>query len=279
MEKIRVQNAQVLRARLAELVEQNEFIDFVLAGDFNSDYNQKQRYGFSPSAINDVLKSGGNEVGFIKKNGKEVYNLWYEIPNDQRGSDTYRGYWGTLMQLIVSKGMYDKRGVSYVDNSFERGDFGFNTYSSSGEPKRWSSTFSGSGYSDHLPVSMRIRISDGKDRVLYPPIVEHGEWQEIPVAYSIPSEFLTNTEFSEGDPTKNPDFYDEYFYLSATVNDKYDFVINGKTYDVYTPSFRLNEVLSDIKGTEKEIKFYGRFSQYRGSWQFIVESPEFLIIE
>lgn len=279
MEDIRVQNAKVLRARLDELVKQSEFVDFVLAGDFNSDYNQKERYGFSPSAVNDVLRSGGDEIGFIEKDGKEVYNLWYEIPVDQRGSDTYRGYWGTLMQLIVSKGMYDNRGVIYVDNSLERGDFGFNTFSSSGEPKRWSSTFSGSGYSDHLPVSMKIKIGTGENSSISPKLVEHGEWQEISVAYTIPSEFLTETEFNATDPTKRPEFYDEYFYLTATVTGQYDFVVNGRTYDVYTPSFRLNEVLSDIKGTDKEIQFYGRFSQFRGNWQFIVESPEFLIIK
>ena len=46
------------------------------------------------------------------------YNLWYEWPINERGSDTYRGYWGTLMQLIISNGMYDSKGLSYVNQSF-----------------------------------------------------------------------------------------------------------------------------------------------------------------
>jgi len=279
MEQVRLQNAQVLRDRLDELIKENPSVDFVLAGDFNSDYNQKARYDFKKTAINDVLKSTGDEAQVsVNKNGL-VYNLWYDYPIEKRGSDTYRGYWGTLMQIMVSSGMYDTKGVHYVYNSFERGDFGFNTFASSGEPKRWSSTFSGSGFSDHLPISMKIKISDGKDRILYPPIVEHGEWEPIPVQYHIPLEFKTETEFTKADPTTNHSFYDEYFYLTATVTDKYDFVVNGRTYDVYTPSFKLDEVLIDIKGTGKEIKFYGRFSQFRGNWQFIVESPEFLVIK
>lgn len=286
MEQLRLQNAQVLRNRLDELIKENPYVDFVLAGDFNSDYNQKTRYDFKKTAINDVLKSTGDEAGFSENGNTEVFNLWYDYPIEKRGSDTYRGYWGTLMQIMVSSGMHDTRGVYYVDNSFEKGDFGFNTFASSGEPKRWSSTFSGSGYSDHLPVSMKFSLCNCEPSTNPIPLKretvsknDDTSWKPIPVQYQIPSEFKTEAEFTEADPTTNHAFYDEYFYLTATVTSKYDFVVNGKTYDVYTPSFKLDEVLSGVKGTNKEIKFYGRFSQFRGNWQFIIESPEFLIIQ
>jgi len=285
MEQIRIKNAEVLRDRLDELIKEEPNVDFVLAGDFNSDYNQKSRYDFKKTAINDVLKSTGYQLQSMANN-EYVLNLWYEYPIENRGSDTYRGYWGTLMQIMVSSGMYDARGVYYVYNSFEIGDFGFNTFASSGEPKRWSSTFSGSGYSDHLPVSMRFSICDCAASTNPIPLrrekVSKNDdefWEPIPVQYKIPTEFMTKVEFTDGDPTANPDFYNEYFYLTATVTDKYDFVVNGRTYDVYTPSFKLDKILSGVKGTDIEIKFYGRFSQYRGNWQFIIESPEFLIIQ
>lgn len=288
MEQIRLQNAEVLRNRLDELIKENPSVDFVLAGDFNSDYNQKARYDFKRTAVNDVLRSSGDEAEISLNEDGSVYNLWYDYPIEKRGSDTYRGYWGTLMQIMVSPGMYDTRGVYYIDNSFERGDFGFNTFSSSGEPKRWSSTFSGSGFSDHLPVSMKFRSSSVA--TAYENILKNSSditastnddeaWSPIPVEYQIPLTFKTEAEFTNGDPTTNQAFYDEYFYLTATVTDKYDFIVNGTTFDVYTPSFKLADVLSDFKGTDKEIKFYGRFSQFRGNWQFIVESPQFLIIK
>lgn len=265
MEQVRIQNAEVLRARLDVLTEENPKVDFVLAGDFNSDYNQKERYEFEKTALDDVLGSS------------DTKNLWYDYPVNERGSDTYRGYWGTLMQLIISKSLMDNEGLSYVRDSFDRGDFGFNTFSSSGEPKRWSSTFSGSGYSDHLPVSMRFKISDGME-VPINSMADETEWQPIPVSYSVPTEFLAEAEFGACDPTTNPDFFNEYFYLTGTVTDDYDFIVNGTTYDVYTPAFRLNEVLSEIKGTNTEINFYGRFSQFRGNWQFVVEDPSFIEI-
>ncbi|MEQ9308434.1 MAG: hypothetical protein RLN90_03205 [Balneolaceae bacterium] len=266
MEQIRIQNAEVLRARLDVLTEENPSIDFVLAGDFNSDYNQKERYEFEKTALDDILGSS------------DTQNLWYYYPVTQRGSDTYRGYWGTLMQIIISKSMLDDSGFSYVDYSFERGDFGFNTFSTSGEPKRWSSTFSGSGYSDHLPISMRFKIGRGGSEITGSSDLDDAEWQPIPVSYNIPTDFLTEAEFSATDPTTNQAFFNEYFYLTATVTDDFDFIVNGRTYDVYTPSFRLNEVLSEIKGTNTEITFYGRFSQFRGNWQFVVEDPSFIEI-
>src|SRR5690554_6142995 len=280
MEVIRLQNAKVLRDRLDELLAENPNVDFVLAGDFNSDYNQKARYDFPTTAVNDVLKSVGDEQSVANAETNAAYNLWYEYPIEKRGSDTYRGYWGTLMQIMISPGMYDGEGVSYVDNSFERGDFGFNTYSTSGEPRRWSSTFSGSGYSDHLPVSMKFKLSTGKEvELVNPSKNDDDQWEAIPINYTIPIDFYSATEFTSADPTVNPDFFDEYFYLTATVTSNYKFVVNGTTYDVYTPSFRLNSVLKEIAGTDKEINFYGRFSQFRGNWQFVVEAPNFITIK
>lgn len=278
MEQIRLGNAEVLRARLDQLINENPEIDFVLAGDFNSDYNQKARYDFEKTAVNDVLKSVGDEAAVASGSKGGVYNLWYDYPIDQRGSDTYRGYWGTLMQLMISGTMYDGKGLHYVDNSVSRGDFGFNVHSTSGEPKRWSSTFNGSGYSDHLPVSMRFSVAKGDNNLVNASENDDTLWKPIPVQYSKPTTFMTDTEFSNGDPTTKPEFFNEYFYLSATVTNRYDFVVNGTAFDVYTPSFRLNEVLSGIAGTQTQIKFFGRFSQFRGNWQFVVESKEFIEI-
>lgn len=278
MEQIRLQNAEVLRNRLNELLAKDPDLDIVLAGDFNSDYNQKSRYDFERTAINDVLRSTGNEEA-VSAGNEELFNLWYELPREERGSDTYRGRWGTLMQIIISSGMYDDQGVEYVDNSFSRGDFGFNTFSTSGEPKRWSSTFSGSGYSDHLPISMEFKLADEVEEGVSYSVNDDELWRPNPVEYNLPESYLTAEKFTAADPTENPDFYNEYFYLTATVTDGYDFVVNGTTFDVYAPSFRLNEVLEDIAGTDTEISFYGRFSQYRGNWQFVVESPEFIEVE
>ncbi len=277
MEQIRLQNAEVLRKRLDELLNENPDLDIVLAGDFNSDYNQSHRYDFEKTAVNDVLLSVGDEEKIAGGNAKEVYNLWYELPLNRRGSDTYRGKWGTLMQVMISSGMYDDKGVQYVDNSFEVGDFGFNTYSTSGEPKRWSSAFSGSGYSDHLPISMKFRMAKPDVEYTNFSVNDDSAWQPIEVSYTLPTEFITEEEFLAEDPRQQPHFFDQYVNATATVTEDYNFVVGDITFDVYTPSFRLNSVLKEVAGTEHEIEFYGRLSKYRGNWQFIVESPDFII--
>ncbi|SMO44823.1 endonuclease/exonuclease/phosphatase family protein [Gracilimonas mengyeensis] len=279
MEQIRLQNAEVLRARLDELLAENPDQDIVLAGDFNSDYNQSYRYDFEKTAVNDVLRSVGDEAMVAEGGATAVYNLWYEWSIDQRGSDAYRGKWGTLMQLMISSGMYDEESLQYVDNSFSVGDFGFNTHSSSGEPKRWSSTFDGSGYSDHLPVSMKFRIAEGKAEYSNFSQNDDEQWQPIELQYSIPESYFSEEEFTAKDPRTKPEFFNEYVYATATVTEDYDFVVDGITYDVYAPSFRLENEFGEVAGTGQEIQFYGRFSQYRGTWQFVVESPEFIISE
>lgn len=279
MEKVRHQNAEVLRARLDELLADDPDLDIVLAGDFNSDYNQSHRYDFEKTAVNDILGSIGDEEKVAEGNTDYVYNLWYDFPIDERGSDTYRGKWGTLMQIMITSGMYDDAGLQYVDSSFDRGDFGFNTFSSSGEPKRWSSTFSGSGYSDHLPISMKFRVADDHAEYSNFSVNDDEEWEPIEVAYSLPQEFISEEEFTAEDPRTKPEFYDEYVHATATVTDDYDFVVDGITYDVYAPAFRLNSVLSEVAGTDQSIQFYGRFAQYRGNWQFVVESPDFITVK
>jgi hypothetical protein len=103
-------------------------------------------------------------------------------------------------------------------------------------------------------------------------------WEPIEVNYKKPSDFLSEEEFTENDPRTIPEYFNEYVKATATVTSDYDFVVDGITYDVYAPSFRLNEVLSDVAGTDSKIQFYGRFSQYRGNWQFVIESPDFITV-
>ncbi|MEX0721309.1 MAG: hypothetical protein WD059_11615 [Balneolaceae bacterium] len=279
MEQVRLGNAKVLRERLDDLIVDIGAADFILAGDFNSDYNQKARYDFEQTAVNGILKSTGDEALIASGETAKIFNLWYEWPIDRRGSDTYRGKWGTLMQLMISPGMYDEGGLQYVDDSFSVGDFGFNTHSSSGEPKRWSSTFSGSGFSDHLPISMKFRVAETQQEFSSFSVNDDEQWKPIDVQYQQPAEFITEEEFLKNDPTTRSDFFDEYVYLKAAVSDDYKLIVNDVTYDVYAPAFQIKEVLGDIAGTDKNIHFYGRFSQFRGNWQFVVESADFITKE
>ena len=110
-EPTRAPNAKTLRTRFDEILKDDPNADIIIGGDFNSQYNQKVRYkNMKETGLNDVLGSQGNELVIRGKN-RDLYNLWFELPAEDRGSDTYQGEWGTLMQLIISRWLYDYRGV------------------------------------------------------------------------------------------------------------------------------------------------------------------------
>ncbi len=162
-EALRIQNAGVLRKRLDELLAENPSADIILGGDFNSYYDQKDRNpAMKQTALNDVLRSREDEKALLEDDEVDLYNLWLEVPAGKRGSEVYRGRWGTLM---LTRGLYDFKGVQYVDNSyFVLSVAGLNAGEAFGEPRRWSFFGpDGGGYSDHFPVGARFRTVEDND--------------------------------------------------------------------------------------------------------------------
>ncbi|MGC9453101.1 MAG: endonuclease/exonuclease/phosphatase family protein [Oceanipulchritudo sp.] len=162
-EPIRVQNALVVRAELEAILFDNPAADVIIAGDFNSNYNQKAVFPeFGETGVNDVLRAEGREIRMTGPEAGGLYNLWFELPPGRRGSEVWRGYWGTLMQMVVTPGLYDRKGIQYVDNSFDRLELpGENVETRWGRPVSWSNFGGGAGFSDHLPVFARFRLIPG----------------------------------------------------------------------------------------------------------------------
>jgi endonuclease/exonuclease/phosphatase family metal-dependent hydrolase len=282
VEKTRVQNATVLKARLDQLRAENPSLDFILGGDFNSDFNQSHRYPYmETTGVNDVLKSVGDEAVVAAGGTDKVYNLWYELPVDQRGSDVFRGYWGTLMQIMISPGMYDYQGIQYVDNSFERGVFpGKNAYVQSGTPLRWNGFGNGSGYSDHLPISMQFTVTGRNDpsariTLQNPSSNDDSLWSPIAVTWRLPAEGEYFTASSISGSLRLPEFFNELFLVETTVLDRARVQVNAETYDLFSPAFNVRDLLGDQAG--QPIRFYGRLGVFRGTWQFVIESQDYIL--
>lgn len=279
IEPTRVQNASVLRARLDALQEANPQVDVVLGGDFNSDYNQSYRYEYmQETAVNDVLRSVGDEQLVAGGGAREVYNLWYEHPIDRRGSDVYRGYWGTLMQLMIGSGLYDYDGIQYVDNSFEVGRFpGENVYEISGAPRRWFAFENGGGYSDHLPISMKFTLAtgDGAGESIpldNPGVNDDAQWEPIPVVYAMPQpdQVIMPQAYAGGESIRQGEYFDELFYVDSEIDRNYRVQVNGESYSLYSPTFNTRERFADVAGSGVPVRFIGRLGTYRGSWQFVI---------
>lgn len=283
LEKVRVQDAEVLKKRLDQLRASMPGVDVILGGDFNSDYNQSYRYKqMSRTGINSVLHSTGDERAVAAGRDALLYNLWYELPREQRGSDTYRGEWGTLMQLMISPGLYDFTGFQYVDNSFFVGRFkGLNVYDNSGAPVRWSSVGTGHGFSDHLPVAMKVRVVEadqpGKTMSLSQPgTTDDSLWTVTKVDYRKPTDYLTEEDVKGEKLEDHPEYYDRIFYLSTPVLDKGRVRVNGQIFDLYAPGFKVDKLVEPYEGSSQKIQFYGRLSRYRGQWQFVIEDRSYL---
>ncbi|WPJ96842.1 endonuclease/exonuclease/phosphatase family protein [Coraliomargarita algicola] len=154
-EHIRVENALVLRRLLDARLAADPQADVIIAGDLNSHYNHSILYPDMETGINDVLGSDGDE-SFVQN---DLYNLWFELPSELRFSEVWRGHRGTLMHLILTPGLYDDSGISYIDGSFEKLILpGLNT-DAIGRPIKWNpGGETGSGYSDHSPLLARFKV-------------------------------------------------------------------------------------------------------------------------
>ncbi|MBC8010328.1 MAG: hypothetical protein H7067_09545, partial [Burkholderiales bacterium] len=180
-EGARRQNAGVLRDRINALLREDPNADILVGGDLNSHYNHKQRERDlgGKSGINDILGSQGNELA-VRGKDRPLYNLWFELPSDQRASDEFDGSWGTLMHFIVSRGLYDQNGIQYLDNSFAVMKFPGLNVNALGLPNRFSRGKTPYGFSDHLPLYARFRVATEGARDKWIALVRPSETENGP---------------------------------------------------------------------------------------------------
>ena len=167
-ESARLPYARALAAAIEDLAKD---ADFVVTGDLNANYNEFQTFQDDPelndtdgiTGINHILNTvqGNRLVGERRlnqkaQNGIYLYNLWLELSPDRRWSTRFFHQENSPDHIIVSPGLYDNQGISYIDNSFDKFDPGY--LFEGGRIKRWQrenqgrGRHLGRGFSDHLPV-------------------------------------------------------------------------------------------------------------------------------
>ena len=274
----RRENAKTLRNRLEEILAEDPGADVLLAGDFNSHHNQSAVYPeVLPSGLNDILGSRGDEAATAAARGYSLYNLWYEVPPEERGSDHYRGEWGTLMQKLVTPGLYDKNGIQYVDNSFTRVVLpGVNTTELLNLPKRWTNAGPrGGGASDHFPVAARFRtVEDGdKDSRLTPE--NPGSDADEPLErLNLPYGTLRKKDAPVFDARHARDagrHGGEFFLVKGRVVSTRPVQVEagGKTYEVFAHDQALRRRIESWE-RDSQVEFLGQKGLHRGRPQFVV---------
>ena len=282
-EPTRVQNAGVLRSILDRRLEENPNGDIVMVGDFNSHHNQSLRMGDSvvSTGLNTVLRSQSNEQALVSGTA-DLYNLWYEVPQQQRGSEVWAGEWGTLMQIMVTPGLYNGEGVQYVDGSFHRLEVvGKNVSESDHTPVSWINLGKGAGYSDHLPVVATFRYASEDSPLEALEADKLGNEHEtahirIPVDTSLEGRKIHLDTESLQSMTVDELLgrIGELFYVEGRW-DGSSLEIGEATYGVYVSHPEARDIWKGVAESEA-VSFVGRFGIYRGQFQFVVEDPSWL---
>jgi Endonuclease/Exonuclease/phosphatase family len=288
LETIRRDNARTVRARLDALLQADPNADVIVAGDLNSHYNQKQRYrDMGTTGINDILGSQGNELA-LRGKSRDLYNLWFELPSDQRGSDIFRGEWGTLMHLILTRGLYDQNGVQYEDGSFAVMKLTGLNCDALGLPIRWARGATPAGFSDHFPLYARFRTVDtnAKDKwqsLTGPSETEEGPGKPVPVATTTVDLFANALKIAELPAAANirdGSYNGRVFYIEApaSVNEKgwVKVTVAGQEYDVFSHDKELRATMRQQAKSVAALRFYGELGQFKGNWQFLVHGKEWL---
>jgi len=279
MEKIRLGNALVLRRRLDEILAADPLADILVGGDFNSQYDQGLRYpAMEQTAVHDVLGSQGNEAGLQTSGGPDLYNLWYELVRADRGSDIYRNEWGTLMQVMVTPGLYERRGIVYVDNSFRVLRLpGLNAEATTGVPIRWQTVGDGGyGFSDHLPLLVTFQG----------PMEQKTDWISLENPGTEDDAVLVRPAIigdavQRLDPRRtlrDPDALGRTWRVEVVVSglDPLEVRRGEETIAVWIPNRTLRREVQAAWIPGETVAFVATVGTYRGAWQLTIESSEWL---
>ena len=140
--------ASFLREKVDSLFSKDSSPRIIIMGDFN-DYPQD-------SSLAEILSALPESTG----KQDELINLSWAIDASGAGSYNYRGHWGALDQMIVSGYTLEGRRWHVKMNSYEVIKHQWFMYTDDKGEEYPARTYGGpnyyGGYSDHLPIMLRI---------------------------------------------------------------------------------------------------------------------------
>lgn len=278
-------NAKTVRDRLDAIFAADPSADVIVTGDFNSLYNQTQAFPhMGKTGINDVLGSQGDEAATASATNLSLYNLWHELPPDQRGSDHHSGEWGTLMQSMITPGLYDYNGLQYVDNSFGVVALkGVNVVSQLNLPRRWSNLGAGSGFSDHFPVAFRVRTIEDADKTKRLELTDPGKPPADAARRSVGFDRLKASELPLFDAKTASDLethIGEFFHVKGRIASRRPLALETGGLDfALWASDREKDPLRPVRKLPagSAVEIVGLLSVHDGKPQFLVEDPSWIV--
>lgn len=208
--------------------------------------------------------------------------------SNNRGSDIYKDEWGTLIHLIVSRGLYDQNGVQYADNSFRVMKIPGLNADVFGRPIRWAKSKKPSGFSDHFPVMAEFRTVDDGDKTRWMPLNQPSTSDDAPETplrvqksvVDLSASALKMSDLPAGAALRDGSFTGRVFSIEAPASmDDRGFVhvtVAGEDYDVFTHDKDLRPRIRNRAKADGHLRFYGELGTYRGRWQFLLQCKEWL---
>ncbi len=161
----RIESATLLARRIRELLHGEPDLNIVVMGDLNLSYDEYRRVdGVYQTALirlsddypPDFRESGIFLTGDLSQPGTlgpklVLYSPWKE--GGQLGSYSYQGSWETIDHVLLGPNFDNGRGLEYESFSVVAPSFAL---TNRGTPLRWD-TERRTGYSDHLPLLLRLR--------------------------------------------------------------------------------------------------------------------------
>ena len=147
----RVRAATILRQRVDLILEENSNAKIIIMGDFN-DYPTNK-------SVLETLRAKG-KPSFV--NG-DLFNMAYKLEIEKKGTYNYKGDWGMLDQMIISKGLYSPKSGMKVqyDKCLILEEEWMMFTDPKYKDKKPSRSYGGpnyyGGYSDHLPIYSRFQ--------------------------------------------------------------------------------------------------------------------------
>jgi hypothetical protein len=233
------------------------------------------------TALQDILGSQGDAKALGGTGKPDVYNLWFDVDPEKRYSDEFGGEWGTLMQLLVTRGLGDGKGVEYVPNSFHHVLVpGVNCREPLGLPWRWTNYGPGWGASDHLPVVGTFRTAEGVRAQ-----AGSGAKSSLPqkegmkIGYDkIERSKLRNASvLKDANPEEFAKAMGEIFVIDGTLSKirPLEIEVDGKPYSLFSYDKNLKDAIR-VMSKGSRVKLLGELGFYKGKLQFVVQDPSWI---
>ncbi|MEI6848028.1 MAG: endonuclease/exonuclease/phosphatase family protein [Chlorobiaceae bacterium] len=146
----RLMAAKVTRHILDSLYLSNPLSAIITMGDFNDEPNNR--------SLKEILSSSFDISKVRSQRSTILYNCWSNYRGI--GSYYYHNKWQRIDQILLSRGMLDNRGFSISNDAFRC--FSISRMLDYSGKKPWPTYEKGEykgGYSDHLPLLLKISIT------------------------------------------------------------------------------------------------------------------------